>query len=548
MEYRVVAYLSMAILTSSFAEITDYATGEPPRQHYVAGVTGASFSTSEPGRKLVESENMPDSMRQTGDDTVRADPLDHFKKYRGGYDITNKHYWSSTIFTGKYGYAIGVVWLFCGMIYGGHLLATNLCCTDKKRKLTRRQTCTKRSYPWPILVGTIFTFLAIAASGIVLGGTSKFHSRAKTVMNIIMDTADDASKTIYNTTGAMKDIRDNLETSEEGGEASGFLNSTSQRLDYEAADIERQARKNRHLIDRGLNIVYVTTTVAISITLIAVIALSVSGFLKFRHSFHLIIIACWILTVLCLLAFGMYFFLERFTGDTCTALEDFQQDPSNSSLSSILPCDELLSAKSVLSDVSEGIYDLVNQVNANISELKTSTFPNLAYVCNPFSAPPDYNYQPENCPPDTIQIGDIPQVLKVFTCSDGNAETCKGAVISGTDFKTVEAYASSIQNLLNAFPGMESLVDCRVVKDAFSEILSKHCQPMKKYVRMVWVAMVVLSTIMVVLVLIWTTKSHFDKQHHFSDGSVKPYSTAANSVEIDANNIDSNQPETKSVP
>lgn len=53
----------------------------------------------------------------------------------------------------------------------------------------------------------------------------------------------------------------------------------------------------------------------------------------------------------------------RFEGDTCTALEDFQKDPYNSSLSSILPCNELLSAKSLLSDVSAGIYNLVNEVN-----------------------------------------------------------------------------------------------------------------------------------------------------------------------------------------
>jgi hypothetical protein len=28
------------------------------------------------------------------DDTVRVDPLKDLKKYRGGYDIKNKHYWS----------------------------------------------------------------------------------------------------------------------------------------------------------------------------------------------------------------------------------------------------------------------------------------------------------------------------------------------------------------------------------------------------------------------------------------------------------------------
>lgn len=41
------------------------------------------------GTDLHETNNVSQS-----DDTVRVDPLDNFNKYRGGYDITNKHYWS----------------------------------------------------------------------------------------------------------------------------------------------------------------------------------------------------------------------------------------------------------------------------------------------------------------------------------------------------------------------------------------------------------------------------------------------------------------------
>ncbi|KAF8402372.1 hypothetical protein HHK36_013327 [Tetracentron sinense] len=432
---------------------------------------------------------------------------------------------------GIYGYAMGVLWLLCGVVYGGFLAATTLCCREKNRKLKRKPPCSKQCYIWPIILATLFTFLAIAASGVVLGGSSRFHSRAKTVVNIIMETADEASDNIYNATGAMKNIRDNLETTNEGTEASGFLNSTSQRLDAQAAEIEKEDKKNRRLIDKGLKIVYIITTVVISLNLIFLVALSVSGYLRLRRALHLLIIVCWSLTVLCWLFFGIYFFLEKFAGDTCTALEDFQQDPHNNSLSAILPCDELRSAKSVLLDVSVGIYDLVNEVNANISLLQSSSIPNIVSVCNPFSAPPEYQYQPENCPANTIRIGDIPQVLKVFTCSNGDATCKEGEYISTSDLKTVEAYTSSIQSLLNAFPGMESLVDCQIVKEAFTEILLKHCKPMKKYVRMVWAAMMVLSMIMVGLVLTWTTKARHNQKRHFSDGSVKPHSVAANVME-----------------
>lgn len=75
-----------------------------------------------------------------------------------------------------------------------------------------------------------------------------------------METANQASATIYNTTGAMKDIKTTLDesngTTVAGGGASGFLATTSRRLDSEAADIQRQAAKNRKLIHKGLKIVY----------------------------------------------------------------------------------------------------------------------------------------------------------------------------------------------------------------------------------------------------------------------------------------------------
>lgn len=97
------------------------------------------------------------------------------------------------------------------------------------------------------------------ASGLVLGGNARFHSQARTVVNIIIHTANEASETIYNTTGAMKEMRDNLgvtpAATPEASEASGFLTSTSKKLDVEAADIESEARKNRHLINKSLKIV-----------------------------------------------------------------------------------------------------------------------------------------------------------------------------------------------------------------------------------------------------------------------------------------------------
>ncbi|KAI4310756.1 hypothetical protein MLD38_035707 [Melastoma candidum] len=453
-------------------------------------------------------------------DTTRMDPLMHLDEYRGGYNLTNRHYWSSLILTGVSGYAIGISWLVVGATFGLFLAFTKLCV--KEMDLQKTSTSSSNGcYQWFVAAAIFLTVLAIVAVGLVLGGSTKFHARASTIVEIIMDTANDASKTIQNTTGAMEDIKDTLESSSGSTETTLFLTTMSQKLDDEAGKIEMQARRNRRLIDKGLKIVYIITTATISSILVAIVALSVSGSFRLRQPLYWLISLCWLLTALCWMFFGMYFFLDKFSTDTCTALDNFQEDPNNSSLSSILPCDKLLSAKSVLSGVGAGVYDLVNQVNANISLLQMTTHMNLLFVCNPFSAPPEYSYQPNECPTNTIRIGDIPKVLRAFACIDPNNGSCTdmGIPISSSEYKTVEDYTTSVQGLLDAYPGMESLIECQSVKDAFSRILVDHCGPLKRYVRMVWSAAAFLAAIMVVVVLVWTVAAIRDRHLPESNSS-----------------------------
>ncbi|KNA08630.1 hypothetical protein SOVF_160950 [Spinacia oleracea] len=487
---------------------------------------------------LSSSTNQPNEI-------VRMDPLDQFNKYRGGYNITDKHYWSSTIFTGTYGLAIGLLWLIAGIVYA--ICLPSCRSRAKNQHLKKRTPCHKPCYLFPLILTTIVAILAIIASGLALEGSMRFHSRAKIIMSVIINTADQASNTIYNATGPMRMIGaklqqqatdsidgvDGADTAEIAG-AARFLASTSDKLDYAATGIERQAQKNRDLVQKGLTILYILTIVTVSMNLAAVIALTVFGILRFRRALHMLVIFCWILTALCWLFFGAYFFLEKFSSDTCTALQDFQQNPENSSLSSILPCDEFLSARTTLSDVGIGIYAIVDQVNTNISLLRDNSYPGLRYVCNPFSGPPDFLYQPENCAADTIKIGDIPQVVKMFTCSDTSGTSCQGGITTTGVYNVIEGYSTSIQSLLNAYPDMENLVDCQLVKDASKKILVNHCKPLKRYAQTTWVAMLVLSVMMVILVSVWASSGHHKQKHYVADGSVQPNTTEANNPDLEA--------------
>lgn len=159
---------------------------------------------------------------------------------------------------------------------------------------------------------------------------------------------------------------------------------------------------------------------------------------------------------------------------------------------------------------------MVNEVNENIS----SSFGDVVQICNPFSPPPSYEYLPRNCPTTSIRIGDIPHVLRMLVCPGTEGDTCNGGILIPADYyNTVEAYSTTIQTLLDAYPGMERLVECQTVNDAFSEILQNHCKPLKRYIHMVWASLVFLSVSMGALVLMWTSSRHHDQNEHSFGGS-----------------------------
>ena len=247
---------------------------------------------------------------------------------------------------------------------------------------------------------------------------------------------------------------------------------------------------------------------------------------------------CWILTALFWMYFGLYYFFDKFAGDTCVALDEYQLNPQNSTLGTIIPCSEKLSADVILHDVGAGIHDIIDQVNSNIYTIK-SEYPvkQLDYICNPFTGPPQYQYRAENCPSGAATIGDIPQVnttvatvsdsrtnvcvwsivadldmalpavvkiLKRLTCSDfGGGANCRPADLSSAiDYDKVQSYTSSIQNVLDIFPGTERLVSCELVKAGFADIVGNQCAPLRRGARAAWAALAALSASMVLLILL----------------------------------------------
>ncbi|PKA66714.1 hypothetical protein AXF42_Ash003369 [Apostasia shenzhenica] len=431
--------------------------------------------------------------------TERADPLDGLEKYTGGFNITNKHYLSSTIFTGKYGYFIAILWLLCGLFYASRLIISSCFYNVGERE--------KQIVIFMTYLSSLLLFLVIIASAVALQGSSKFKSRAMMIRNIVVETTNNASGTIYTVTEAIESLQNDAQIRQDV-EGFSLLKMTSKKLNDKASNIKGKVESTMNWVSKGLNLVNAVTVITVTLNLVSTISLLVLGIIRFHQTSQILIIICWLLTFSLWVLFGLYYFFGIFAGDICMALDEFSQNPEQSTLNTVFACSDRNSSQAILHDVGERIYDLIQQVNSNITLLRSS-FSELEYICNPFSSPPEFDYQPESCSSDSIRIGDLPKIIEKFTCSGASTGVCRpGQFIPARIYNEVELYTNSIQDILDCYPVMKSLVDCQLLKDSLSQVLLHHCSPLKRYASTSWASMAALSTIMAVLVLTWASGFH----------------------------------------
>ncbi|TKW00372.1 hypothetical protein SEVIR_8G104500v4 [Setaria viridis] len=483
------------------------------------------------GRILSDAGNTSESALSMR--TRRIDPLDGLRKYEGGYNITDKHYWSSTIFTGRSGYVIAALWVIGGIIFLGTILVSKILCTKRKERYTEFDYFLERYEILTVILCIILAVFVIVASAVALRGTVQFHSRAESVKEIIGTTALQATATIYNITGAIEMMQNTSKLYNYTSQAWDHLNSTVEALNSEAMEIQAKAEKNMRLVSRGINTLELVTILTVSLNLVAVLVLLVGSPLRLQKLCYLCLALCWILTALFWMYFGLYYFFDKFAGDTCAALDEYQLNPQNSTLGTIIPCSEKFSGSIILHDVGAGIHDIIDQVNSNIYTIK-SEYPvkRLDYICNPFTGPPEYRYCPQNCPSGAATIGDIPQILKRLTCSDfGGGASCRPVDLSSAiDYDKVQSYTSSIQNVLDIFPGTERLVSCELVKAGFADIVGGQCAPLRRGARAAWGALAALSAAMALLLLLLLLVLTAARRHPGDDRiSVRHLTSATNS-------------------
>ncbi|KAB1214913.1 hypothetical protein CJ030_MR5G024519 [Morella rubra] len=405
----------------------------------------------------------------------RPDPLSHFHRYNGGFDIRNKHYWSSAAFTGVHGYAIAGVWLLCGLGFGIAVTVKN---PSSSSGLFIKHL--DHHYFLMFLLLLLFTFLAIGtdqvsvcasswvsrvASSVVLASIQSTLWRTEKLKRTILKMGGDARQAIQKVIHAMTEMQFLLLPYDPN--TSLTLNTTSHRLGRESRIIRSFVDKTGHSFDLAIHTSYTAHLVIVAINLAMVVAALVLLLLHWHPG------------------------LTTFADDTCSAFAEFEQNPQNNSLSSLLPCMNPPSAERIMVGTGYTIHTYIAQLNSKITEYyrvlgldeQSGDLFGVKKICQPFSGAPSYSYMPESCPKGVIQVGDLPNVLARFTCHENHSsEDCEsdGKFLPEASYDIVSAFSRSVQYLLDVYPDLQSLTECSFVKNIFSDIVSHQCRPFKE--------------------------------------------------------------------
>ncbi|KAL1552232.1 hypothetical protein AAHA92_13056 [Salvia divinorum] len=380
----------------------------------------------ERGRFLAGDEQVNTTLILAEKRTQRKDPLDDFHIYRGGWNISNRHYWGSVAYTAVPFFVVGAVWF---VVFGFCLIIACLyfCCCRKAPYGYSRV-----AYALSLILLTFFTIAAIIGCVILYTGQGKFHSSTINTLEYVVYQADTTSESLRNVSGylaAAKQI--NVDQVILPPNVQGDIDSIQTKINSSASTLSSKTEDNSQKIKDLIQSVRLALII-LSAVMLLLTFLGFGTFLKLvsiRVLFHVVVSdltpvlfrfsvfnlrnagSCLPLgrhgmdscnrdihtmrdlssstqvrsivylsdspihsepsQLICTASSHFLVYNFSVTGDTCVAMNQWVQNPTaHTALDDILPCVDNATAQETLTkskEVSSQLVTLMNTVIANIS-------------------------------------------------------------------------------------------------------------------------------------------------------------------------------------
>eukprot|EP01018_Ginkgo_biloba_P015561 Gb_28682 [translate_table: standard] len=455
--------------------------------------------------------------------THRPDPFNGFKRYSGGWNFSNEHYWASVGFTGVPLFVIGGVWFAA---FGLALLILACChCCRKGREKGENGKNPRFGYKIALGILIFCTCAAIAGCVLLYFGQDKFHGNISQTMGYVVHQSEV-------TVGNLRNVTEYLALAKTTGVDQIFIPASDQKkiddlnkkLTGAANELETKTNDNSQKIQDVLDSVRNSLIVVAGVMLLLAFLGFLFSVLGLRHIVYILVIIGWFLVAGTFILCGIFILLNNAVSDACVAMEEWDAHPySKTALDRILPCVDVTTANQTLYQSKEVTSQVVTVVNKVLNSIANQNFPPnvgppfyynqsgplVPTLCNPF----DSQLKERQCNNRQANLTNAPQVWKNHTCSVSSSGKCTSTGRITPDlYKQLVTAANVSYGLYHYTPFLVNLEDCTFVRETFSTITKDYCPDLRKHIKWVYIGLGLVSAGVMLSLIFWIVYTR--ARHH----------------------------------
>ncbi|GFQ00438.1 hypothetical protein PHJA_002187800 [Phtheirospermum japonicum] len=441
--------------------------------------------------------------------TNRRDPLNDFKNYRGGWNISNRHYWASVGYTAVPFFVVAVVWF---VLFGLCLILICCCFCCCRRE---PYGYSRIAYALSLILLTLFTIAAIIGCIVLYTGQGKFHNSTMNTLDYVVQQADTTSESLRNVSGylsAAKQINvdqmflpSNVQTDID--QIQNKINSSATLLSTKTED---NSKEIKNVIESVRLALIILSAVMLLLTFLG-FTFSIFGL---QFLVYILVITGWILVTGTFILCGIFLLLHNVTGDTCVSMNQWVQNPTaHTALDDVLPCVDNATAQETLAKSKEVTSQLVGLMNMVVTNISNNNFPPnigpfyynqsgplMPNLCNPFNA----DLTDRACAPGEVDLNNVTQVWSGYVCQISGNGICvtRGRLTPGI-YGQLSAAVNVSYGLYRYGPFLVNLEDCSFVRQTFSKIDETYCPGLRKYSQWIYIGLVMVATAVMLSLVFW---------------------------------------------
>ncbi|KAJ4960739.1 hypothetical protein NE237_020649 [Protea cynaroides] len=440
--------------------------------------------------------------------TNRPDILNGFKHYRGGWNITNRHYWASVGFTGSAGFILALLWF----VSFGLVLVVQHCCRWKIHIKGK-----EIHLPHMICLILLLLFTCAAAVGCILlsVGQDEFHDKVFDMLKYVVNQSEYTVQTLRNVTDFLSlaksidvdqvflpsNVKNEIDT------LNADLNNAANTLTKKTSENSGKIRKVFNAIRSAL----ITVAAVMLILTLLGLLLSVLGH---QHAIYIFILSGWILVAITFILCGLFVILNHAISDTCEAMGEWVDNPqAETALSSILPCVDQETTNKTLFRSKEVIGQLVTVVNtviytfANINPPPQATpfyFNQSGPLIPPLCSPFDSELHDRPCGSIEVSIANASLEWRKYICTVSASGFCTNVGRLTPDLYNQLMVPVNVSYALDHYaPPLLNFQDCSFVRDTFNHITSDYCPPVEHFLKITNAGLGLIAVGVLLCLVLW---------------------------------------------